>query len=162
MPVDFCRFWGLAGHDSEVMSDWQLLSAYNQGDEGAFESLVQKRLPMVYSAAVQHVGDPHLAEEIAQSVFILPIRWGDGEQPPFDWIGAGFQPAGSGGILPQVSGTIRQSNTRPTRSLAPEAIEAGRGQNRGRVGSVGDGTRNVEPGAGGTQGLLQGKAGGIP
>ena len=56
------------------MSDWQLLSAYNQGDEGAFASLVKKYLPMVYSAAVRQVGDPHLAEEIAQSVFILLSR----------------------------------------------------------------------------------------
>ena len=56
------------------MSDGQLLSAYNQGDEGAFESLVQKCLPMVYSAAVRQVSDPHLAEEIAQSVFILLSR----------------------------------------------------------------------------------------
>src|SRR5258708_21172951 len=74
MPADFCRFWSLAGHYSEEMSDWQLLSAYNQGDEGAFESLVKKYLPMVYSAAVRQVSDPHLAEEIAQSVFILLSR----------------------------------------------------------------------------------------
>jgi RNA polymerase sigma factor (sigma-70 family) len=56
------------------MNDWQWVAAWMQGDEQAFESLVRKYFPMVYSAAVRQVNDPHLAEEIAQSVFILFSR----------------------------------------------------------------------------------------
>jgi RNA polymerase sigma factor (sigma-70 family) len=56
------------------MSDWQLVAAYVRGDEQAFANLVRQYFPTVYSAAVRQVGDPHLAEEIAQSVFILFSR----------------------------------------------------------------------------------------
>jgi DNA-directed RNA polymerase specialized sigma24 family protein len=53
-----------------TMSDWELLSAYVQGDEKAFEGLFAKYFRMVYTMALRQVGDPHLAEEVAQSVFI--------------------------------------------------------------------------------------------
>jgi RNA polymerase sigma-70 factor (ECF subfamily) len=56
------------------MNDWQLVTAYLNGDERAFESLVARFFPMVYSAAVRQVMDRGLAEEIAQSVFILFSR----------------------------------------------------------------------------------------
>jgi RNA polymerase sigma factor (sigma-70 family) len=56
------------------MNDWQLVSAYLNGAEHAFESLVEKYFPMVYSAAIRQVNDRSLAEEIAQSVFILFAR----------------------------------------------------------------------------------------
>jgi RNA polymerase sigma factor (sigma-70 family) len=56
------------------MTDWMRVLAYVQGDEGAFESLVEKYFRMVYAMAVQQVGDAHLAEEVAQSVFIILAR----------------------------------------------------------------------------------------
>ncbi|HWX18782.1 MAG TPA: sigma-70 family RNA polymerase sigma factor [Candidatus Binatia bacterium] len=56
------------------MSDWELLSAYVQGDERAFEALFAKYFRMVYTTAMRQVGDPHLAEEVAQSVFIIFSR----------------------------------------------------------------------------------------
>ena len=56
------------------MNDWQLVSAYVHGDEGAFADLVAKYFRMVYTIAVRQVGDPHLAEEVAQSVFIILSR----------------------------------------------------------------------------------------
>jgi len=57
-----------------MMNDWQLLAAYAEGDEAAFESLVRKFFPMVFSAAVRRLNDPHLAEDVAQSVFIIFAR----------------------------------------------------------------------------------------
>ena len=51
--------------------DWKLLSAYVQGDEGAFELLVKKYFPMLYAMAVRQLGDEHLAKDVAQSVFII-------------------------------------------------------------------------------------------
>src|SRR5437660_503783 len=54
--------------------DSKLLSAYVQGDEGAFELLVKKYFPMLYAMAVRQLGDEHLAKDVAQSVFIILSR----------------------------------------------------------------------------------------
>ncbi|HTA31139.1 MAG TPA: sigma-70 family RNA polymerase sigma factor, partial [Candidatus Cybelea sp.] len=56
------------------MNDWQLVAAYVQGNEGAFAELVARYFRMVYALAARQVGDPHLAEEVAQSVFIILAR----------------------------------------------------------------------------------------
>src|SRR5579859_872348 len=57
-----------------VVDDHQLVTAYSHGDEKAFETLVAKYFRMVYAVAARQTGDPHLAEEIAQSVFLLLSR----------------------------------------------------------------------------------------
>lgn len=57
-----------------LMTDHQLLGAYVQGDELAFETLVEKYFSMVYTVAARQTGDSHLAEEIAQSVFLILSR----------------------------------------------------------------------------------------
>lgn len=56
------------------MNDHELLSAYLQGQEQAFETLVEKYARMVYTVAARQTGDPHLAEEISQSVFLILSR----------------------------------------------------------------------------------------
>ncbi|HZR17885.1 MAG TPA: sigma-70 family RNA polymerase sigma factor [Verrucomicrobiae bacterium] len=57
-----------------VVDDHQLVSAYSHGDELAFEILVEKYFRMVYTVAARQTGDSHLAEEIAQSVFLVFSR----------------------------------------------------------------------------------------
>src|SRR5437899_1182828 len=57
-----------------MMNDHELLRAYIQGDEQAFETLVGKYFRMVYTVAARQTGDSHLAEEIAQSVFLILSR----------------------------------------------------------------------------------------
>jgi RNA polymerase sigma factor (sigma-70 family) len=55
-------------------SDYQLLQRYAQGSpdaQAAFAKLVARHLPLVYSVAVRRVGDRHLAEDIAQAVFLV-------------------------------------------------------------------------------------------
>lgn len=56
------------------MNDWQLVAAYAQGEEQAFEGLVQKYFPVVYSAAIRQLNDSHLAQDVAQSVFLIFAR----------------------------------------------------------------------------------------
>lgn len=57
------------------MDDWQLLSEYaDRNSEEAFRALVDRYAGMVYHAARRQVGNPDLAEEVAQAVFIALAR----------------------------------------------------------------------------------------
>src|SRR5208283_2404084 len=57
------------------MDDWQLLQAYaSNRSEAAFAELVRLHLHWVYSVALRHVGDPQLAQDVVQSVFVLLAR----------------------------------------------------------------------------------------
>jgi RNA polymerase sigma factor (sigma-70 family) len=56
-------------------SDLELVREYaDQQSDRAFETLVGRYINLVYSAARRQVRDPHIAEEIAQTVFIILAR----------------------------------------------------------------------------------------
>ena len=57
-----------------LLDDHQLLNAYVEGDEQAFETLVEKYFRIVYTVAARQTGDSHLGEEVAQSVFLILSR----------------------------------------------------------------------------------------
>jgi RNA polymerase sigma factor (sigma-70 family) len=57
------------------MTDWELLQRYaRKRSEAAFAELVRRHLGWVYSVALRQVRQPELAEEVAQSVFVLLAR----------------------------------------------------------------------------------------
>jgi RNA polymerase sigma-70 factor (ECF subfamily) len=67
--ISSARFSTVAAFDDHL-----LLNAYAEGDEQAFETLVEKYFRVVYTVAGRQTGDWHLAEEIAQSVFLILSR----------------------------------------------------------------------------------------
>jgi RNA polymerase sigma factor (sigma-70 family) len=57
-----------------VMTDVELLSQHRKGSESAFADLVRRHLDWVYSLARRRLRDAHLAEDVAQAVFVLLHR----------------------------------------------------------------------------------------
>jgi RNA polymerase sigma factor (sigma-70 family) len=56
-------------------TDIQLLRRYaRESSEDAFSEIVERHLPLVYSAALRQVRSPDLAQEVAQSVFVELAR----------------------------------------------------------------------------------------
>lgn len=56
----------------QPLDDIGLLREYaTRNSQTAFETLVSQRIGFVYSAALRQVGDPHVAEEVTQAVFII-------------------------------------------------------------------------------------------
>jgi len=55
--------------------DWLLLRQYARtGSQGAFDELVKRHLKMVYGTCRREIGDPHLAEDVTQVVFLIFAR----------------------------------------------------------------------------------------
>jgi RNA polymerase sigma factor (sigma-70 family) len=55
-----------------MSDDGKLLQDYvTRASDKAFEALVARYVNLVYSAARRQVGDPHLADEVTQAVFVL-------------------------------------------------------------------------------------------
>jgi RNA polymerase sigma factor (sigma-70 family) len=54
------------------MNDYTLLNEYIKGNsDTAFKQLTERYTDLVYSIALQQTADPHLAEDITQTVFII-------------------------------------------------------------------------------------------
>ncbi len=60
------------------MHDWQLLRDYvDHNSQTAFATLVERHANMVYSTCLRETGDPALAEDVAQVVFLILARKAD-------------------------------------------------------------------------------------
>jgi RNA polymerase sigma factor (sigma-70 family) len=56
------------------MTDVELLEQHRGGDESAFADLVRRHVGWVHGVARRRLNDPHLAEDVAQAVFVLLHR----------------------------------------------------------------------------------------
>ena len=56
------------------MNDQQLLTAYLEGNDRALETLVRNYYPLVVATATRATRDPQLAQDIAQTVFLIFAR----------------------------------------------------------------------------------------
>jgi RNA polymerase sigma factor (sigma-70 family) len=66
-----------------AMDDRELLDEFVKArSQSAFRELVERHLPVVYSAARRMVRDSHLAEEVAQSVFTTLVQKAESIRPP--------------------------------------------------------------------------------
>src|SRR6266436_3140686 len=65
------------------MDDRELLDQFVRDySQSAFRALVERHLPVVYSAARRMVRDAHLAEEVAQTVFTTLAQKAASIRPP--------------------------------------------------------------------------------
>jgi RNA polymerase sigma-70 factor (ECF subfamily) len=75
---------------TEGKSDAQLLREFRQGDIDAFAVLVRRHQDAIYRVALRSLGDPELAREAAQEVFLRAWqklgRWRFGRGKPFTWL----------------------------------------------------------------------------
>lgn len=75
---------------TEDRSDAQLLREFRQGDIDAFAVLVRRHQDAIYRLALRSLGDPELAREAAQEVFVRAWqklrRWRFGRGKPFTWL----------------------------------------------------------------------------
>src|SRR5688572_5351138 len=107
--------------NSIMIADTELLRRYvEERSEPAFAALVQRHLGLVYSVALRRVGgDAHLAEDVAQQVFVDLARKGRiliNRATLAGWLYAGAHVASAA--------IVRRERRRKTRELQAQSMHA--------------------------------------
>ena len=100
----------------------ELLREYaTRGSEPAFETLVQRHVNLVYSAAFRRVRDPILAGEVTQTVFIILAKKAHSLRPPTVLSGWLYRTAQlAGGHALRAAGRRRKHEEEAAPMLHPE------------------------------------------
>ena len=62
-------------NEPDSHTDHDLVAAFNRdGSEAAFQALVSRHADLVFATALRQVGDPGVAEEVTQNVFVALAR----------------------------------------------------------------------------------------
>src|SRR5919106_7056524 len=74
----------------ELKTDRELLREFAEcGSEGAFQSLVQRHVNLVFTTALRGLGDDGMAQEVTQNVFVALARkaaWLQGQVALAGWL----------------------------------------------------------------------------
>lgn len=75
VPMRKVAMTGFSGEESgDRRSDEELVKAFLDGDDGAFEELVNRYESTIYSMAYRMLGDRSEASDVCQEVFLLLLR----------------------------------------------------------------------------------------
>jgi RNA polymerase sigma factor (sigma-70 family) len=55
-------------------TDGELINAYCRGSQAALTELIRRHVDLVYAVAIQRTGDPSLADDVTQAVFIVLVK----------------------------------------------------------------------------------------
>lgn len=103
-----------------MTDDAQLLQEYGTGSEAAFRGLVERYINLVYSAALRHLNDAHLAEDVAQTVFTALAR--KAKALPKDVVLGGWLYRHTCFVAAQAARTERRRQARETQAVEMNAL----------------------------------------
>jgi len=103
-----------------MTDDTQLLQEYATGSEEAFRQLVDRYINLVYSAAIRHLEEAQLAQDVVQTVFTALAR--KARTLPRDVILGGWLYRHTCFVASQAARTERRRRARETQALEMNAL----------------------------------------
>ena len=103
-----------------MTDDTQLLQEYATGSEEAFRQLVDRYITLVYSAAIRHLEEAQLAQDVVQTVFTALAR--KARTLPRDVILGGWLYRHTCFVASQAARTERRRRARETQALEMNAL----------------------------------------
>ena len=103
-----------------MTDDTQLLQEYAMGSEQAFRELVERYVNLVYSAAIRHLEEAQLAQDVVQTVFTALAR--KARTLPRDVVLGGWLYRHTCFVASQAARTERRRRARERQALEMNAV----------------------------------------